>query len=205
MTKVKLVKDPLNLVISGVGGQGNIVISTLIGNALVNEGYFVTIGETFGASQRGGAVMSQIKISEREQYSPLIAEGSGDILLGMEPVETLRALHQFGHPDIITVVNPRPIHPLSVLSGEAEYPDIVKLIENIKSLSGKTWVVAATEEALKLGNPRFANVLLIGAIVSLGILPLSRQSIELILKDTFPGFFKANVKAFQRGIELMAM
>ena len=204
MTVKKSMKDPLNVIIAGVGGQGNIVISSLIGAALVKEGYFVVVGETYGASQRGGAVMSHVRISKETQYGPLIPDGCADIILGMEPVETLRALGQFGNPNVITIVNPRPIYPLSVLSGEAEYPDIGKLMETIKELSDKTWVINATEEAQKLGNPMFANVLLIGALIALGMLPLDKKSLEPVLKERFPIAFEANMEAFKRGAELIS-
>jgi len=199
-----LMKDPFNVIVAGVGGQGNIVISSLIGAALVRKGYFVVVGETYGASQRGGAVMSHVRISEETQYGPLIPDGCADIILGMEPIETLRALGQFGNPNVITIVNPRPIYPLSVLSGEAEYPDINKLLETIKDLSDKTWVINATEEAQNLGNPMFANVLLIGSLISLGMLPLDNKSLEPVLKERFPKAFEANMEAFKRGAELIS-
>lgn len=200
MSENTLIKDPLNLIVSGVGGQGNIVISSLIGTALVNKGWFVVIGETFGAAQRGGAVMSHIRISGKNQYGPLIPDGRADILLGMEPIETLRVLGQFGNSDIVTIVNPRPIYPLSVLSGEAEYPDLNWLINTIKDLSGNTWVINATEEAKKIGNPMFANVLLIGALFGLEMLPLGIESFETILKERFPATFDANMNAFKIGM-----
>ena len=136
-----LIKDPINVVVAGVGGQGNIVISALIGTALVKKGYLVVVGETYGPSQRGGAVMSHVRISEETQYGPLIPDGGADIVLGMEPVETLRVLGQFGNPNVFTIFNPRPIYPLSVLSGEAEYPDSDRLEKNIKHLSGKIGTV----------------------------------------------------------------
>lgn len=198
-----LIKDPLNVIVAGVGGQGNIVISALIGTALVKKGYLVVVGETFGAAQRGGAVMSHVRLSEEIQYGPLIPDGGADIILGMEPVETLRALGQFGNPDVLTIVNPRPIYPLSVLSGEAEYPGAERLMKRIKRLSGKTWVIHATDEAQELGDPRFANVLLIGALVGLDQLPLDRGSLEPFIKERFPKVFEPNMKAFDRGLELM--
>lgn len=200
---MSLMKDPLNLIVAGVGGQGNIVISALIGTALVNKNCFVVIGETFGAAQRGGAVMSHVRISEETQYGPLIPDGCADIVLGMEPVETLRVLGQFGNPNVVTIVNPRPIYPLSVLSGEAEYPDSDRLVETIKDMSGKTWVINATEEAKKLGNPMFANVLLIGALIGLDMLSLDRKSMEPVIEERFPQAFEANMEAFDTGMELL--
>ena len=199
----KLTKDPFNLIIAGVGGQGNVVLSQLIGNALVNEGYLVTIGETYGASQRGGPVMSHMRISKEIVYSPLIAEGSADIILGMEPAETLRMLGKFGNPVVKTIVNPRPIYSVDVAGGEAEYPDLDKLIETIKGLSAKTWIVNATEEAEKMGNPIVANTILVGALVGSGTLPLDRKLMEPILLERFPKALELNMTAFDKGMALV--
>jgi len=203
MTTKQLVKDPLNLIITGVGGQGNVMISLIIGNALVKEGYLMTIGETYGASQRGGPVMSHVRISRETQCSPFIPDGHADIILGMEPVETLRMMRQFGNPDVVTIINPRPIYSIDVTGGQAEYPDLDKLIETIKELSANTWIVNATEEAQKMGNPIFANSILIGAIIGSGVLPLDEKSVEPILQETFPKEIEANMKAFNKGMELV--
>ena len=203
MTVKTSMKDPFNLIIAGVGGQGNVVISQLIGSALVKEGYFVTIGETYGASQRGGPVMSHMRISKEIGYSPLIAEGSADIILGMEPAETLRMLGKFGNPDVITIFNPRPIYSVDVAGGEAEYPDLDKLIGTIKGLSAKTWVINTTEEAEKLGSPIIANTILIGALIGSGILPLDRKAMEPVLQERFPKAVELNMMAFDRGMELI--
>jgi len=203
MTTKQLMKDPLNLIITGVGGQGNVMISLIIGSALVKEGYLVTIGETYGASQRGGPVMSHVRISKEMQYSPFIPDGRAHIILGMEPVETLRMMGQFGNPDVVTIINPRPIYSIDVTGGQAKYPDMDKLMETIKELSAKTWIVNATEEAQNMGNPMFANSILIGAIIGSGVLPLDKQSVELILGETFPKEIEANMRAFSKGMELV--
>jgi len=202
MTTKTLMKDPLNLIITGVGGQGNVRISLLIGNALVREGYFVTIGETYGASQRGGPVMSHLRISKEIECSPFISDGCADVILGMEPVETLRMLGRFGNPDVITIVNPRPIYSIDVTGGEAEYPDLDRLMETIKDLSARTWVINATEEAQKMGDPIFANVILVGALIGCGVLPLDEKSVEPVLRESFPKEFEANMIAFNKGVEL---
>ena len=199
----QLIKDPLNLLIAGVGGQGNIVMSFIIGRALIEEGYLVTIGETYGLSQRGGPVMSHVRISRETQCGPLIPDGHADIILGMEPVEAMRSLGQFGNPDVITIVNPIPIYPIDVLCGKAEYPDLDKLMESIKELSAKTWVIDATEEAKKLGDPIFTNIILIGALIGSGLLPLDKKSVEPVLRETFPKAVEANIKAFSKGMKLL--
>jgi indolepyruvate ferredoxin oxidoreductase, beta subunit len=203
MTVKKLVQDPLNLIITGVGGQGNVVISLIIGNALVKSGYLVTIGETYGASQRGGPVMSHVRISGEAQFSPFIPEGCAHIILGMEPMETVRMLGRYGNPSVIAIVNPRPIYPLEVSAGYVEYPGPDKLMEIFKELTAKTWIINATEEAQKMGSPRFANVILIGALIASDVLPLDEKSIEPVLRETFPKEIKANVAAYRKGMDLL--
>jgi len=203
MTAKQLMKDPLNLVITGVGGQGNVMISLIIGNAFVREGYFVTVGETYGASQRGGPVMSHLRISKETQYSPFIPDGCADIILGMEPVETLRMLGRYGNPNVITIINPRPIYSIDVTAGHAQYPDMDKLIETVKELSAKTWIVNATEEAQKMGGAVFANAILIGALIGSGVLPLDKKSVEPVLWEVFPKEIEANLEAFNKGIKLV--
>lgn len=198
-----MMKEPLNLIIAGVGGQGNVRMSLVIGEALVREGLLVTIGETYGASQRGGAVMSHVRISKEAECSPFISDGQADVVLGMEPVETLRMLGQFGNPHVVTIVNTRPIYSIDVTGGEAEYPSMEKLLDIIKELSARTWPVNATEEAQKLGNPILANVILIGALVGCGALPLDETSLEPVLRESFPEDLEANMTAFNRGIELV--
>lgn len=104
-------KDPLNLIITGVGGQGNILISKLIGEAILEDGYWVTIGETYGASQRGGSVASHVRISKNTQQGPLTPEGRADIILGLEPVESLRMLCLYGNPKTCVITTSDPFIP----------------------------------------------------------------------------------------------
>ena len=203
MTKKQLKKDPLNLIITGVGGQGNVMISLIVGNAFVRDGFCVTIGETYGASQRGGPVMSHMRISKNTQYSPFIPDGCADIILGMEPVETLRMLGKYGNPKVITIINPRPIYSIDVTGGHAEYPDLDKLIETIKDLSSQTWLINATEEAQKMGSHLFANAILIGALIGSGVLPLDKSSVEPVLREMFSKEIETNLVAFNKGIKLV--
>ena len=196
-----LTKDPLNLIISGVGGQGNVVISLMIGNALVNKGYFVMIGQTFVGLQRGGQVRNYLRISKEKLYSPIIPHGCADIIISMELVEAVRELAEFGNSNILTVVNPRIVAPPGLKS---VYPEPNKVLEDIKELSGRTLVVNATEEAAKMGNPILANVILVGALVGTGMLPLNKESVESELCDRFPKAVDINLKAFNRGVELTA-
>ncbi len=200
MKPTRLKKDPYNVIISGVGGQGNVLLSGFIGTALVNEGFLVSVADTFGVSQRGGSVSSHIKISERTLYSSVTLKGKADVLIGMEPVETLRSLLEFGNRDTITIVNPRPVYP----TGGGAYPDLNEVRRTIEKMSSQTGYVNATEQALKMGSPIYSNVIFLGAIVSAGILPLSVESFMPLLEERFPGkLLDINLKAFNKGVELI--
>jgi len=198
----KLSKEPLNMIIAGVGGQGNVLLSFLIGKALVQNGYFVSVGDTYGASQRGGSVASHVRISEHTCYGSLIPSGHADVILSLEPAETLRMLCRFGNPDVVTITNTRPIYSSDVTSGNDVYPKIDELLKLIEKLSAEVIVIKATDEAFKLGNPIFANVILIGALIGSGVLPLDKKSLEPILQENFPKEFDANMAAFNTGMKL---
>jgi len=193
-------KDPYNLIITGVGGQGNVLASQIIGRLMVERGFKVTIGETYGASQRGGSVMSHLRLSKREQFSPLIPEGQADLVLALEPVEGLRVLGHFGQPKVLVLANTRPVLPLAVLAGEAEYPALDLVLAKIRSLSARLWTVEATQIALDLGEPILANIALLGALEALKILPLGRAEFQAALAEALPAKrLAANTEAFDRG------
>lgn len=195
-----LSKDPYNVIIGGVGGQGNVVASQVLGEILVSQGYVITIGETYGASQRGGSVMSHLRISNNEPFSPLIPEGQADLLVALEPVEGLRILAPYGNPKIVTLLNTRPIHPIDVISGNAAYPEVARVIEKIKTLSRRVYTIHATEIALEMGDPIFSNMVMLGALSAINILPIGRLVYESVMKDMFPSRKPdENMKAFDRG------
>jgi indolepyruvate ferredoxin oxidoreductase, beta subunit len=197
-----LAKDPFNVIIGGVGGQGNVLASQILGEMLVSQGYVVTIGETYGASQRGGAVMSHVRISTKDQFSPLIPEGQCDLLVSLEPVESLRILDTYGNPRVMTLLNTRPIHPIDVISGNATYPEVSRVISKIKELSSRVWTLNATEIALEMGDPIFSNIVMLGALCAIDILPIHRQGFETIIRDLLPSrLLEENLKAFDKGGE----
>jgi indolepyruvate ferredoxin oxidoreductase beta subunit len=193
-------KDPFNVIIGGVGGQGNVLASQILGEMFVSQGYIITIGETYGASQRGGAVMSHLRISTKDQFSPLIPEGQCDLLVALEPVEGLRILTYYGNPRVMTLLNTRPIHPMDVISGNAAYPEVSKVIAKIKELSRRVWTLNATEIALEMGDPIFANIVMLGALCATEVLPIQRQGFERVITNLLPSrTLDENLKAFDRG------
>jgi indolepyruvate ferredoxin oxidoreductase beta subunit len=192
--------DPLNLIICGVGGQGNILISRLIGRALSNKGYFVTIGETFGAAQRGGGVFSSLRISETRYYGPLVPKGLGHIILGLEPLETLRTLDTYGNPEAVTITNFQPVYPVGVLAKRLTYPDLQELKGAIEALSRSSWFLKATDMAMELGAPIVANIIMLGALLGTAEIPLNMEEAEQEVKDSFPGSkVELNLTALKMG------
>jgi len=196
-------KDPFNVIIGGVGGQGNVLASQIIGHILVSQGYVITIGETYGASQRGGAVMSHLRISASDQFSPLVPEGHCHLLVALEPVEALRILGHYGNPEVMALLNTRPIHPLDVISGDVTYPDVSKVVNKIQELSRRVWTLNATEIALEMGDPIFSNMVMLGALSSIEVIPIDRLAFEAMIEELLPPAKLAeNMEAFDKGREV---
>ena len=196
--------DPLNLIICGVGGQGNILLSGLVGSALIRKGYHVAIGETFGAAQRGGAVFSSVRISSKKSYGPLIPEGKAHLILGLEPLETLRILQKYGNSETICITNTYPVFPIGVLARKEEYPDHDQLRSTTESLSKFAWFIDATSIALELGAKIATNIVMMGALIGSAQLPLARKDIEDGMRDIFPPErMELNLKALELGFSAL--
>ncbi len=203
--KTRLPHDPYNVIITGVGGQGNVMASRIVGDALSRSGLQVTIGETFGASQRGGSVMSHLRVSAESTWSPQIPTGRCHLLISLEPSESLRVLSSYGNPHSKVLCNSRPVHAISVISGERDYPDINEMKSWVKELSESCWFLPATEKALELGQPILANIIMIGAAVGVGILPLKRSDFEAVIRETMPSDKQElNLEAFDLGRAMIA-
>jgi indolepyruvate ferredoxin oxidoreductase beta subunit len=195
-------KDPLNVIVTGVGGQGNVLISQLLGKILVKAGYHVTIGETYGASQRGGAVMSHVRISRQAQYGPFIPEGQADVILGLEPIETMRVLAQYGNSDVTVIANSRPVYTMAVTTGMVDYPTTEEIEKTLGELSRTAWLINATEIALELGAPILTNIVMAGALVGSQRLPLRPEALEAALRESLPSDkVELNLQAARRGLE----
>ena len=204
MTAKQLPKDPYNIIITGVGGQGNVMASRVLSNMLVQKGYYVTIGETFGASQRGGSVMSHIRVSSLSTWSPQVPKGKADIVVTLEPIEAIRVLAGYGNPAVKVLTNTRAIYPAGVIAGKLSYPTLDEIKETLKKLSARAWFIDATDEAVKLGNSILGNIIMIGALSAVGDLPVGRDDFTAVISRTLPEEKMAdNLKAFDLGVEMM--
>lgn len=199
-----LSSDPFNLIIAGVGGQGNVLASRVVGNMLVEKGFNITIGETFGASQRGGSVMSHLRISAESTFSPQIPRGRAHMVVSLEPTEAIRVLRDYGNPEVSVLCNMRPIHSVGVLCGDYPYPSREQLEEWIHELSRQCWFVNTTDAAMKLGNPIYGNIMLVGALTATGLLPLDREGFQTVISRTMAGSkAEMNLTAFDQGFSMM--
>ncbi len=202
--KMSLAKDPMNLIITGVGGQGNVMASRVLAGMLVTAGYFVTIGETFGMSQRGGSVMSHLRVSSKSVLSPQIPQGKADIIIALEPVEALRVLTKYGNPDVAVLSNSRVVYPIGVITGDFVYPSLDEIKSVFEKLTAQSWLIDATSVAVELGNPVLSNIVMIGALAGTAMLPINRRSFEKeITKDMSMDKRKLNLAAFDTGTKMI--
>ena len=199
---MSLATDPYNLIVCGVGGQGNILIARLIGRILAKNGYYLSIGETFGAAQRGGSVFSSLRISKNKFYGPLIPQGMANLIVSLEPLETLRMLSKFGNEGVVTLSNTQTTMPVGVLAGRSQYPGQEELSKAITELSKQAWFVPATDIAVELGAPIVSNIVLLGALLGAKLLPISEEEVKEDMRSTFPASkLDLNYQALKRGME----
>ncbi|MEG1528044.1 MAG: indolepyruvate oxidoreductase subunit beta [Clostridia bacterium] len=186
-----------NILLVGVGGQGTILASKILTLGLLQEGYDVKMSEIHGMSQRGGSVVTHVRYSKDEVFSPVIEMGSADLIVAFEKMEALRYL-PFLKPNGKIVVNDYEIPGSPITSGAVEYPK--GIIEEIKAHSNAT-IIEANVEAEKLGNTKVMNIVLLGAII--GQMQLTDINWDIILEENVkPKFVEANKLALKRGIEL---
>lgn len=183
-----------NIMIVGVGGQGTLLASKILGNAFIKLGLDVKVSEVHGMSQRGGSVVTYVRSGE-EVYSPLIEEGEADIILSFEQLESARALKYLKKGGVI-ISNTQTIDPMPVVIGGAVYPE--NILSRIENLGANLISLDALSLAEKAGSSKAVNVVLIGVMAKQFDLDLSVW-LE-ILKDTVPAkFYELNEKAFLLG------
>lgn len=185
-----------NIVIVGVGGQGTLLTSRILGGITTAVGYDVKLSEVHGMSQRGGSVVTYVRYGENVA-EPIVEEGQADVLIAFERLEALRYAH-FLKKDGVIIINDQRIDPITVVTGMAEYPEGI-----IESLSEKHNVIAvdAMDEAKKLGNPKVFNTIIIG--VAARHMDFDHDKWVEVIKNTVPPkTVEINLKAFETGYHL---
>ena len=196
MQKMKRIK----ILFTGVGGQGILLASRLIGEAALAEGIPVSLSEVHGMAQRGGVVESNVMLGGIE--GPIISMGEADILVGFEPLETLRALtYCFKKTSIIT--NTAQIPPLTVKLGKDAYPDMGTWIDFMKRTFSVVYAYDAHGIAQSTGSVQVANMVLLGTLIGANLVPISYNCmIEIIKTRIKPKLVEINLKAFEMGMEI---
>lgn len=189
-----------NIVICGIGGQGNILASGLMGSALLEKGYKVSVGETYGASQRGGSVMSHVRVSDDTERGVLIPKGKADIVVAFEPIEALRILRVYGNRNTKVIYDTRPAYPLGVLIGEDEYPAIEDIKKEIEARCATSYALPAIEMAMEAGNAKVANIIMMGALTAMDEVDLEPEEFFAVLEQNFKAkIVEGNKEAFMIG------
>jgi indolepyruvate ferredoxin oxidoreductase beta subunit len=192
----------MDVVISGVGGQGNIFASLVISQYAMNKDLNVLGAETIGAAQRGGAVVSHIRIADGEIYSPLVSRGQADLLIGMEYVEMLRHLRLL-NPGGMYLLNAMKIPTVLNNMGLDEYPTLEEISKAIRKYGPKGYLVEASALAKKLGNIQMTNVVMLGALTR--VMPFfDYNEMKWLVSSNSPTRFKEpNVMGFEEGYKLI--
>jgi indolepyruvate ferredoxin oxidoreductase beta subunit len=188
-----------NIVLCGVGGQGTILASKVIAQTAVRLGQNCRVGETHGMSQRGGSVISHVRIGS-DVYGALTPDAMGDLMIAFEPVESLRYMNYL-KKDSYIILNSQPIIPTSVNAGLATYPLYEDILKELQAVSCHIVDVPATKISEGIGGPLFLNMVVLGTATKVPGFPYTekeiKQSIEELVK---PQFIEINLKAYEAGI-----
>ena len=183
-----------NIMIVGVGGQGSLLASKLLGRLLMNEGYDVKVSEVHGMSQRGGSVVTYVRFGEKV-YSPIIDKGEADFIVAFEKIEAARYAEYLKKNGKI-IVNTQEIDPMPVITGAAEYP--TDALDKLSSLSIHVDSLDALSPAIEAGSAKAVNIVLMGRLSKYMSIP-EEKWIEAIKKSVAPKFCEMNLKAFENG------
>ena len=185
-----------NIMIVGVGGQGTLLASRILGSVLTKEGYDVKLSEVHGMSQRGGSVVTYVRYGDRVD-SPIIDRGGADVILAFESLEAYRALPYLKKGGRM-IANLQRIDPMPVITGAAEYPE--KIHEKLAAVCDLTSVDAA-KIAREAGNLKAVNVALIGVLAAASEIPHD-SFVDAITALVPPKFLEVNLRAFEAGYQL---
>jgi indolepyruvate ferredoxin oxidoreductase beta subunit len=192
-------KTNLRIFLTGVGGQGTLLASRLLGEAALAAGFNPLVSETHGMAQRGGIVVSTVVLGELK--SPLISAGEADVLLGFEALEAFRALDRC-HRGTLVLANTAAIIPYPVATGQAQYPPVERMLRLMAAQVGALLAFDAGALARQAGSPLAVNMVLLGALAAADCLPFAADGLlQTIRTRTHPKHLEANLKAFQMGLD----
>ena len=193
--------NTINIAITGVGGQGVLTLAEILAKAALQCGFNVRVGEIHGMAQRGGHVVCTVRIGEKAK-GPIIDPGSAHLLVGFEPVETLREIQLVKQGGCV-LMSSHVQYPVAVSMGQAEYPDHEEIINTMNKYTDKIIEFDALELAVKAGSSRSLNMVMLGAIIGTGLVPITEEAAIEVVSTAFPKKFeKINVGATKLGFEM---
>jgi indolepyruvate ferredoxin oxidoreductase beta subunit len=188
-----------NIILAGVGGQGVILFAEILGEAAVREGYNVRVSEIHGMAQRGGAVVSDVRIGEKTM-APTVLDGTADVIVGLEPMEALRNI-KYANGKTVVLINTATIKPTVVLQN-ASYPALESMLEKMRLFTRNIITIDATSIAKSLGNVNVLNIVMLGALAATGKFPVKGEIIKNSIRvSVSERFVEINLKAFEAGYD----
>ncbi len=187
------------LVFIGVGGQGNLLASRLLGEAALSMNIPAVVSEIHGMAQRGGIVESAVLLGDIT--SPIVSSAEADVLIGFEPLETLRALGKC-NKDTVVITNTHPLPPFTVSVGQGVYPPVEVSLKLIREKAKRVIALDGNAIAEEVGNPLSLNMVMLGALIGSGTIPIGADEMKKVLStSTKKAFLESNLKAFDMGME----
>lgn len=192
--------NEINIIICGVGGQGVVSMSELLGTAAVKDGVEVKGSEVLGMAQRGGSVFSNIRLGSTA-IAPMTPEGKCDALIAVEPSEALRNIHYLARNSVV-VLNTTEVMPFTVYLGKSGYPSHEAILVKLKEVTDRVIPLDASKIAKEAGSLQAANVVMMGALFGTGLLPITIETAKAVIEARFPArAAETNLKAFDMGYE----
>ncbi len=191
-----------DILIAGVGGQGTIFATNVLCQYALERGLQVLGTETIGAAQRGGSVVSHMRISDQPIYSPLIPPGRGDVLVGMESIELLRNIRILGKNGYY-ILNLYSLPTVNTNLGIDRYPGEDEIVAAVKKACERGYIIPATIKAAELGNTQMTNVVMLGVLAKVDDFFEYHEVKEIVERISPKRFSKQNVKAYEAGHQLV--
>lgn len=194
--------EPYNIYICGVGGQGIIKTSIVIGEAAMKSDMGVVMSEVHGMAQRGGVVSTELKIGDSK--SPIIEKGSADLLIAFEPMEALRAIPK-ASKNTYVIVNTSPIMPFNIIGSEVPYPEIQDILDELKSKVKDVFALDAEKAAKDAGHILSLNMVMLGGATAVSGFPIDKEAVLKSMKANLPQkSIPINMKAYEKGFEFVS-
>jgi indolepyruvate ferredoxin oxidoreductase beta subunit len=190
--------EELSIIICGVGGQGVVLMSELLGHAVVRDKLSIRGSEVLGMAQRGGSVVSNIRIGS-EFHAPLVPEGRCDIMVVLEPSEALRNIKYLSGSSLV-ILNTRRIIPFTVFIDKSTYPELEIVIKKLNEVADNVIAIDASQIAEESGSLLSTNIAMLGALFGIGRIPVDVETMKAVIRKKLPArTMITNIKAFDLG------